>query len=133
MLVSGILLVRLASCTFTSCSYPLRIAACATFQCLLGIWILSAGSNLSTDDVLGTEFADLMCDRRDDVATKLFCFAEILSLQAELVLLRHVASSHSPDLIHDVEENGLWCTIALGSMLCLVANISSSDVHGAIG
>jgi hypothetical protein len=105
----------------------LGVTAEASCQRLVVIGTLAAHSRVAVDDVLSTEFADFLCNGGDNVA------AEFLSLEAELVLLGHVAASKSSDLVHDVEENSLGRTIALGGVLGGVTNVSACDVHGAVG
>jgi hypothetical protein len=56
-------------------------------------------------------------DGGDDIAAKFFALAKVLALESELFLLRQVGPSKVPDLVHDVEEYGLGCAVALGSVL----------------
>ena len=73
-----------------------------------------------------------MCDGRDDVAAKFLAFAEVLALESKFVLLGHVGASKSSDLVHDMEENGFGCAVALGGVLGRVTNVTASDIHGAV-
>lgn len=132
VLVARVLLVRLPA-LLVPCSNPLRVATHAAFQCLVAVGIGASRCYCTIDDVLGPELADVMCDGRDDVAAKFFCFTEVFALQAELVLLGHVLASHSTDLVHDVEKDSLRCAVARCCVLVLVTYVTASDVHGTIG
>jgi hypothetical protein len=133
ILVARVLVVGPASASLASCLDPLRVSTETTFQGLVGICVLAAGCGLTIDDVFGTDLADFVCDGGDDVAAKLLGFAEVLTLESELVLLRHVVPSSCTDLVHDVQENSFGSTLALCSVLGGVANVSSRHIHGAIG
>jgi hypothetical protein len=87
---------------------------------------------LAVDDILGAELADCNSNGSDDVAVELFALAEVLALESELVLFGHVVASSGADLVHDVQQNGLWTALALSSVLGRVANVSAGYVHGAI-
>jgi hypothetical protein len=112
---------------------PLRVPAQSAFQCLVRIWVLATRRGLAVDDILGAELADCNSNGSDDVAVELFALAEVLALESELVLFGHVVTSSGADLVHDVQQNGLWTALTLSSVLGRVANVSAGYVHGAIG
>ena len=126
-------MVGLPASTLVAGTDPLSIAAHTALECLLGIGVGAAWCSVAVDNVLWAELADVVCNSRDDVAAELLALTEVLALQAELVLLGHVASPCGTDLIHDVQEDSFRCTVALSGVLGRVTNVASSDVHGAIG
>ena len=132
VLVARILLVRLASSTLIPCSDPLCVTAHPALQCFVGIGVGASRCNSAVDNVFRLELADVVRNGGDYVTTKLFLFAEILTLKAELVLLGHVLASHGTNLVHDVEENGFRSAVAGSCVLVLVTHVASGDVHGAI-
>lgn len=100
VLVARILARGLAA-LFSSRADPLCVAAGATFERFLRIWIGSHRDS-STDDVVGIDLADLVRDRGDDVLTKLAVLTHVFTFETELFLLRHVVSSDVANLSHDV-------------------------------
>ena len=127
VLVARVLLVGLSASLLVACADPGLVAAHAALQSLVGLLRRHA-----VDDVLRLEPDDVVCNGRDDVATKFLGLAEVLAVQAELVLLGHVITAHSADLVHDVEKDSLGCAVAGSCVLVLVTNVAASDIHSTI-
>ena len=95
------ILTRCLAALFSSGTDPLRVAAGATFERFLRVWVGSYRHS-STDDVVGIDLADLVRYRTDDVLTKLAVLTHVFAFEAELLLLGHVVPSDIADLGHDV-------------------------------
>ena len=131
MLVARVLRIWRALSALASSTDPLGISASTAFESLWNFGIRSSGRT-AIEDVIGLDFADLVGDGRDNVAAKLAVLTHVLAFKAELLLLRHVVSSHGAKLGHDVEQYSLGCAVAFSRVLGCVSHISPGDVHGTV-